>query len=349
MAFYKSTDGGTTWSNHFVADDGRGYHLAVDPNNDNTVYVGGISNSEYVLFKSSDGGLSWVKIGTGDISGEIYRIAVDPVYPSRVYVGTSYGLYRSENSGSAWKKILDYGTKAIVIDPHAPNEIYAGGYYGVYKSLDCGQTWLEWNKSLGVWSINALDLVPQNKTIFAGTSGGSVYKNRQSELCLLNIVASAGGTTDPAPNIYAYSVGKNVEIRAKPSTHNIFYGWSGDATGTANPIMFVMNADKSITANFQKIIYPPLNFSGIKKENRALLKVEYINVLTWQKNPENEDSVKYRIYQTEGNTRSLVAELPANTTQYWHKYVEKDKEYTYALVACDESGRESEAAHTKVR
>lgn len=94
---------------------------------------------------------------------------------------------------------------------------------------------------------------------------------------------------------------------------------------------------------------PPLNFSGQKVSNRSLSQSETINVLTWQANPDNENISKYRIYEIEGPNRSLVTEVDADTFEYYHRNVQKDKQYTYALVAVDENNIESEPANTSVQ
>lgn len=89
----------------------------------------------------------------------------------------------------------------------------------------------------------------------------------------------------------------------------------------------------------------PLNFSYEKEENKSLLLREYINILTWEAHPLN-GVVKYRIYQVEDSSQSLLGEVNVPYTEYLHRNVDEDKEYTYALVAVDAQGREGEAAYT---
>jgi uncharacterized protein YegP (UPF0339 family) len=100
-------------------------------------------------------------------------------------------------------------------------------------------------------------------------------------------------------------------------------------------------------------IYAPLNFSGKKIENRSLMLIECINVLTWQANPDNINIAKYRIYQVERENRSLIEELDADKTgstfEYWHRRVEKDKVYAYVLVAVNVDGREGDPAYVTVQ
>jgi len=88
-----------------------------------------------------------------------------------------------------------------------------------------------------------------------------------------------------------------------------------------------------------------LNFSYDKEENKSLLLREFINVLSWEAHPLNA-IVKYRIYQVEASSQSLLGEVNVPYTEYLHRNVDEDEEYTYALVAVDPQGREGEAAYT---
>jgi len=72
----------------------------------------------------------------------------------------------------------------------------------------------------------------------------------------LTIVAGTGGTTSPLPGSYDYDSGTQVSVTATASSGYQFSGWSGDASGTVNPITITMNADKSVTANFTPVIDP---------------------------------------------------------------------------------------------
>jgi uncharacterized repeat protein (TIGR02543 family) len=69
-------------------------------------------------------------------------------------------------------------------------------------------------------------------------------------LCQLTISVGTGGTTDPLPGTYSYNYGIEVSIRAIADSKYRFSGWSGDASGTNNPLTITMDADKSITASF---------------------------------------------------------------------------------------------------
>ena len=69
----------------------------------------------------------------------------------------------------------------------------------------------------------------------------------------LSVSASDGGSVDPSSG--TYNENSSVTITAAPSTGFEFTGWSGDASGTDNPLTVTMTGNKSITATFSRIQY----------------------------------------------------------------------------------------------
>ena len=66
----------------------------------------------------------------------------------------------------------------------------------------------------------------------------------------LTIEAGGGGTTTPAPGTYTYANGSSVSVTAIPNTNYRFDKWTGDGSGSNNPIAIVMDRNKAIKANF---------------------------------------------------------------------------------------------------
>jgi uncharacterized repeat protein (TIGR02543 family)/uncharacterized delta-60 repeat protein len=62
---------------------------------------------------------------------------------------------------------------------------------------------------------------------------------------------SNGGTIDPAPGTYYYYINSKETVTASAYSGYTFNGWSGDASGTTNPLDVTLDSNKSITANFQ--------------------------------------------------------------------------------------------------
>jgi len=88
-------------------------------------------------------------------------------------------------------------------------------------------------------------------------------------------------------------------------------------------------------------LYPPIDLSVETVLNRSLFFMEYINVLTWAPNPENEPVQKYRVYQLDKGSRILIAEVNADTLSCLHRNIKIKQTYKYTIVSVDEFGRES--------
>ncbi|MCJ7758120.1 MAG: ice-binding family protein [Gillisia sp.] len=68
----------------------------------------------------------------------------------------------------------------------------------------------------------------------------------------LNVTAQ-NGSVSKNPDQLTYNDGDSVELTATPDSGYEFTSWSGDATGSNNPLTVVMNSNKNITANFTLI------------------------------------------------------------------------------------------------
>ena len=173
---WRTTDGGLNWTPIFdkepISSVGA---IAVADSNPNVIYVGSgeaciRGNISYGngVYKSTDGGKSWVNVGLKDTQ-HIGALIINPRNPDIVYVaalGHAYGpnvergVFRTTDGGKTWEKVLykDEHTGAIdiVFDPHNPNVLFAALYQaqrtpwsfegggpgsGLYKSVDAGATW----------------------------------------------------------------------------------------------------------------------------------------------------------------------------------------------------------------
>jgi hypothetical protein len=165
----------------------------------------------------------------------------------------------------------------------------------------------------------------------------------------LTITAGAGGTTNPAPGTYTYDEGASVSIQAQATAASRFDSWSGDASGSANPVTVVMNGNKSVQANFVKTVLPPLSLTGERLANRNVSRVESVARLRWQANPANTGTVTYRVYQIENGQATKVADVAAGTVEYLVRKLDKAKSYVFGVVAVNSLGGESDLATVAIQ
>ena len=73
----------------------------------------------------------------------------------------------------------------------------------------------------------------------------------------LTITTTVGGTTDPAPGTYSYTVNSTVQVTAIPEANYLFDYWELDDAnvGSANPIEVLMDSDHSIQAVFAQVTH----------------------------------------------------------------------------------------------
>jgi Calx-beta domain/Beta-propeller repeat len=158
-------------------ESGRG--IAVD--SANNAYITGVSSSfEFPLvagalrtkspmYKSIDGAASWTNDNYGFTGATISSMAIHPLEPSTLYVGTQSGVFKSINGGRTWAAInnglTNLNVTALVMDPSAPNTLYIAisgiqSGSGVYKSTDGGSSWNLRNNGISANDLRTLAIDP---------------------------------------------------------------------------------------------------------------------------------------------------------------------------------------------
>jgi uncharacterized repeat protein (TIGR02543 family) len=231
--------------------------LAIDRSTDpNTIYMGSGGDG---VFYSDDGGMSWSALNEGLENLNITKLALSKTQPKMLYAGTAYGGVWSislvktytisgkvSTAESSIKIQAAGGLSGVVMGglPGNPTTDASGNYSGTvdYRwsgTVTPSKAGYSFNPSSRTYSNVTSDQLDQNYT-------ASIIKYT------LTISAGSGGTTEPAAGSYTYDSGTQVSVRAIPNSGYQFSGWSGDASGTTNPITITMDSNKSITANFSK-------------------------------------------------------------------------------------------------
>jgi hypothetical protein len=142
-----------------ITSTGRLSAIAVDPNDSNVIYVGGAQGG---VWKTTNGGVTWVPLTDKECSLAMGGLAIDPTDTDIVYAGTgeqhrsgdSYygcGVLRSTDGGATWAQVgasvFDDAPGGgatiarVVLKPGTPTTVFVASSRGLFRSLNSGTSW----------------------------------------------------------------------------------------------------------------------------------------------------------------------------------------------------------------
>ena len=185
----RSSDGGVTWSLVQLAPVGQTNQVASFaswPANPQTI----LAATSTTLYRTTDGGDSWVEAISGLPSGALVGSLVAAASDSATAYASTYalpvsgvgavtqlGVYKTTDAGSSWSlanaAIASDTIDRLTVDPTNPNVVYAATESGLLKSVDGGSTWnaLAWNASAGAGYPDLLAIDPKHPTILYAARG----------------------------------------------------------------------------------------------------------------------------------------------------------------------------------
>jgi photosystem II stability/assembly factor-like uncharacterized protein len=138
-----SSDYGATWNE--VTGPNMPYRwvtrVAVDPTDETVAYVtfSGLKwrDPEPHIFRTADMGANWTDISSNLPNAPINAIAIDPIVPDVIYIGTDVGVYISFDSGQIWE-VLGNGMPLVTVADlkiHPTEHFLVAGTHGrsMYK------------------------------------------------------------------------------------------------------------------------------------------------------------------------------------------------------------------------
>jgi photosystem II stability/assembly factor-like uncharacterized protein len=168
---------------------GRINAIAFPPGEPGTLYAGAPTGG---LWKTTDGGATWVPLTDQVPFAGVSGIAVDPSNPSKIYLLTgdgdgrtlaSIGVLVSADGGRTWSRTglawaprqSVYGYK-LAIDPGDPSILFAATTSGIFRTRDGGASWLR----VLPGSFRDLELEPGTpSTVYAATAR-EIYRSVDS-------------------------------------------------------------------------------------------------------------------------------------------------------------------------
>jgi photosystem II stability/assembly factor-like uncharacterized protein len=198
---YKSTDGGQTWANIGLRETRQISRIVIDPRNANIVYVSAFGhayapNSDRGVYKSTDGGATWMKILDQGPNMGVSDLAMATEDSKRLFAttwqshrppwstyapidGPGSGLFRSQDGGQTWSRVTgnglpegDWGRTAVAVTPNG-KRVYAlvsgSKKPGLYRSDDEGNTWTLQNDDRRLtsraWYFGNITVDPNNQDV----------------------------------------------------------------------------------------------------------------------------------------------------------------------------------------
>lgn len=190
---YRTTDGGANWSKVLFVNDGLGAAaLAMSPDNPKVLYAcmwHGLRKPWTIIsgsldggiYKSTDGGDNWTKLG-GGLPDQLFgrsNVAISAADPRRVYAlieaKPGSGLYRSDDAGATWHAVNEsagiitrpFYYDTLGVDPNNADIVYVGDE-NWFRSDDGGRTFRTMrtphgdNHDLWINPKNSLDMIQSN-------------------------------------------------------------------------------------------------------------------------------------------------------------------------------------------
>ncbi|MCX7176268.1 MAG: hypothetical protein NT159_20550 [Proteobacteria bacterium] len=230
--------------------------IAFAPSNPSIVYAGVSVDTHYyaptpigtVIYKSVDGGATFVAVPSIIDGNNVNRLIVDPNDANKVYAATTNGVYKSTNGATSWTYASALGSRKIEALAVKSGTLIAGEVAGgIWTSSDDGASWSGPNNT-GISSPNpyiaalAFDAASAN-VVYAGDLYSGVYKS-----------GDKGLTWSPFPDSSMTGL-TNRAINDLVSTNEVLYAategggvFRYDFPPTAAPICTLTASSASIPA-----------------------------------------------------------------------------------------------------
>jgi len=228
---------------------GRTLNITLNPQNDQTIYLGSASGGLWRSHTGGDGEMAWHRVPTGFPVLGVSTIAIESTDTMTMYIGTgevynyeaagtgaafrstrgSYGMgiLKTIDGGQTWTKSLDWtyaqnrGIWMIKIDPLNADIVWSATTDGIYKSTDAGSTW---DKMLDVVMGTDLIIHPTNTDQIIAACGNLGSPNRG----IYKTIDGGENWTKSTDSALPTDFQGKIQINYAPSNPNIVYASIGN-------------------------------------------------------------------------------------------------------------------------
>ncbi len=175
------------------------------------------------LFRSVDGGQSYVPLPIKGTSAPVTALAIDPANSQRFFVGTSQGLYRSTDAGQSWELksngLVRRVAEWVTLSPGTPGDVLLLTQEGPYLSRKGGDAWTLSKQGLGALSPSK-GVVAADPSLYFVTSGDGLFRSTNQGV----------SWSEPAPSFDAGT--QVVAVDADPFDANVLLASLAGSRGT---------------------------------------------------------------------------------------------------------------------
>jgi photosystem II stability/assembly factor-like uncharacterized protein len=238
-------------------DSGRANTILVDPTNASILYV---AFSGGGVWKSTDGGTTWVPKTETLGSLSVGSLAMDPNNSSVLYLGlgdpfdgTGIGLVKSTDGGNTWFSPVYLGASTSITDirvaPGNSNIVLATTNKGLFRSVDAGATWSAITVSTGfteapaAWSLawaGGSQFAASLEAEPSATSG-----NTQGQIW---VTGDNGATWTRATGVTLTGGLERMTVASAPSLRTTLYAMAANHAGDLAEVFKSTNGGTSWTA-----------------------------------------------------------------------------------------------------
>ena len=206
---WMTSDGGQNWETHTDTLPTLGVSsIIVDHTNPDIIFIGtGDRDANDApgmgVFKSTDGGLTWVDWSTGMGTKTVGEMLQHPTNNQILIAATNGGIFRTTDAGANWTQSISGNFKDLDFKPYDHNIVYAASGANFYRSADNGVNWTQITSGLTGGQRGTIDVTAANPdyVYFVQSNSGSGFKGlyRSTDAGLTFTTRSTG------PNILDWS------------------------------------------------------------------------------------------------------------------------------------------------
>jgi photosystem II stability/assembly factor-like uncharacterized protein len=137
-----------------------------------------------LVFRSIDGGKTWVNASSGLPNSLVNNVEIDPVNPSVAYASIATtigpGVFATVDAGVSWSArsggLPRFAAQVVRVDPTDPSTLYCGTDVGVYRTTDQGATWARFGSGLPASSVHDIRIFEDGSALRVATHGRGVWE-----------------------------------------------------------------------------------------------------------------------------------------------------------------------------